>query len=157
MDWGCLHVCFKNICQKHFLVSLFWLQIKNSSINYVHCHQHSSYTRFYNFQLSLGEFFFSLFINLHRYYEITNAYKYKWHCKKLSNKTMIQHTVAYLDKLIVGYHCVKSVQIRSVFWSVFSPNAGKYGPGKTPYLYTLWYKVIHKIMLMYILTESLKQ
>ena len=48
---------------------------------------------------------------------------------------MIQHTVVYLDKLIVGYHCVKSVQIRSVFWSVFSPN-GKYGPGKTPYLDT---------------------
>ena len=34
------------------------------------------------------------------------------------------------------YHCVKSVQIRSFFWSVFSPNAGKYGPEKTPYLDT---------------------
>ena len=63
-------------------------------------------------------------------------------------------------------HCVKSVQIRSFFWSVFSriqteyreirsislysvrmrenteylsvftPNAGKYGPKKTPYLDT---------------------
>ena len=34
-------------------------------------------------------------------------------------------------------HCVKSVQIRSFFWSVFSaisPNIGKYGPKKTPYL-----------------------
>ena len=42
-------------------------------------------------------------------------------------------------------HCVKSVQRRSFFWSVFfcirtkylsvfSPNAGKYGPEKTPYL-----------------------
>ena len=43
-------------------------------------------------------------------------------------------------------HCVKSVQIRSFFWSVFSciwteygdwisifsPNTGKYGPEKTP-------------------------
>ena len=27
-------------------------------------------------------------------------------------------------------HCVKSVQIRSFFWSVFSPNAGKYGTEK---------------------------
>ena len=56
--------------------------------------------------------------------------------------------------LMTGYslksHCVKSVQIRSFFWSVFSyvraeygeigiislhsPNAGKYGPEKTPYL-----------------------
>ena len=24
-------------------------------------------------------------------------------------------------------HCVKCVQIRSLFWSVFSPNVGKYG------------------------------
>ena len=45
-------------------------------------------------------------------------------------------------------HCVKSVQIRSFFWSVFSrirteygetvcsPNVGKYGPEKAPYLDT---------------------
>ena len=41
------------------------------------------------------------------------------------------------------YHYLKSVQIRSSFWSVFSriyteyvfsPNAGKYGPEITPYL-----------------------
>ena len=30
----------------------------------------------------------------------------------------------------------RSVQIRSYFWSVFSPNAGKYGPEITPYLDT---------------------
>ena len=33
--------------------------------------------------------------------------------------------------------CVKSIQIRSFFWSVFtlfSPNAGKYVPEKTPHL-----------------------
>ena len=30
--------------------------------------------------------------------------------------------------------CLKSVQIRSFFWSVFSPNTGKYGPEKNPYL-----------------------
>ena len=35
-----------------------------------------------------------------------------------------------------SYHCVKSVQIRSYFWSVFNPNAGKCGPKKTPYLDT---------------------
>ena len=33
-------------------------------------------------------------------------------------------------------HCVKSVQIRSYFWSVFSTNTRKYGPEKTPYLDT---------------------
>ena len=44
---------------------------------------------------------------------------------------------------ISSKHCVKKVQIRSFFWSVFflntavfSPNAGKYGPEKTPYLDT---------------------
>ena len=49
--------------------------------------------------------------------------------------------------LFVNGHCVKSVQIGRFFWSVFSrirteygeilhisPNAGKYGPEKTPYL-----------------------
>ena len=29
------------------------------------------------------------------------------------------------------FHCVKSVQIRSFFWSVFSLNTEKYGPEKT--------------------------
>ena len=46
--------------------------------------------------------------------------------------------------IIYNLHCVKSVQIRSFFWSAFSciqteygdlrPNTGKYGPEKTPYL-----------------------
>ena len=31
-------------------------------------------------------------------------------------------------------HCVKSVQIRSIFSPIFSPNTGKYGPEITPYL-----------------------
>ena len=31
-------------------------------------------------------------------------------------------------------HCVKNVQIRSFFWSEFSPNTGKYGSEKTLYL-----------------------
>ena len=33
-------------------------------------------------------------------------------------------------------HCVKSVQIQSLFWSVSSPSMGKYGPEKTLYLDT---------------------
>ena len=32
--------------------------------------------------------------------------------------------------------CVKSVQLQSFFWSVFSPNTGKYGPEKTQYFNT---------------------
>ena len=45
------------------------------------------------------------------------------------------------------YHCVKSVQIGSYFWSVFgdlqSPNTGKYGPEITSDLET-FYKVYLK-------------
>ena len=60
----------------------------------------------------------------------------------------------FMHKRVKPAHCVKSVQIRSFFWSVFSctwteygdlrmrynlvfsPNAGKYGPEKTSYLDT---------------------
>ena len=41
--------------------------------------------------------------------------------------------------LIGNEHCEKSVQIRSfsgLYFPVFSPNTGKYGPEKTPYLDT---------------------
>ena len=33
-------------------------------------------------------------------------------------------------------HCMKSIQIRTYFWSIFSPNTGKERPEITPYLYT---------------------
>ena len=61
------------------------------------------------------------------------------------------HRRTLYDFSLKYFHCVKSVQIRSFFWSVFSPdwirkdieylsvfkpNAWKYGPGKTPYLDT---------------------
>ena len=36
-----------------------------------------------------------------------------------------------------AYHCIKSVQVRSIFWFIFfplfSPNTGKHGPENTPY------------------------
>ena len=35
-----------------------------------------------------------------------------------------------------AHHCVKRFQIRSYFWSVFSPNTEKYGPEITLYLDT---------------------
>ena len=41
-----------------------------------------------------------------------------------------------LKKSCAQKNCVKSVQIRSFFWSVFSLNTGKYEPEKTPYLDT---------------------
>ena len=44
-------------------------------------------------------------------------------------------------------HCVKSFQIRSFFWSIFSPNARKYGPEKTPYLDTFHAVIYLKLRL----------
>ena len=62
-------------------------------------------------------------------------------------------------------HCVGSAQIRSFFWSIFSrirteygeilrispyssPNAGKYGPEKPPYLDTFYVVLISFYLLM---------
>ena len=49
-------------------------------------------------------------------------------------------SVSSVDNLVVPVEehelCVKSVEIRSFLWSVFSPNEGKYGPEKTLYLGT---------------------
>ena len=42
----------------------------------------------------------------------------------------------YSRFFISQLHSMKNVQIRSYFWSVFSLNAGKYGPAITPYLDT---------------------
>ena len=69
--------------------------------------------------------------------------------KKMKKAILYNQIVLLQNIQIKSYskHCVKSVEIRSFFWSVisrirtefgsvFSPNAGKYGPKKTPYLDT---------------------
>ena len=43
---------------------------------------------------------------------------------------------SFVCQFSLHYHCVKSVQIRSLFWSVFSCIQTEYGPGITPYLDT---------------------
>ena len=43
-------------------------------------------------------------------------------------------------------HCVKSVQIRSFFWSVFSHIRTEYGPEKTPYLDTFHAVIINRFI-----------
>ena len=43
-------------------------------------------------------------------------------------------------------HCMKSVQIPSFFWSVFSPNARKNGLEKAPYLDTFYAVIIKSEM-----------
>ena len=66
------------------------------------------------------------------------------------HKLTLDRSTYSRECLILGVHCVKSVQIRSYFWSVFScirieygpylsvfsPNTGKYGPEITPHLDT---------------------
>ena len=66
------------------------------------------------------------------------------------NVVIIGKQQKHFDYYTIQSHCVKSVQIRSFFWSVFffirtelrrfipvfSPNTGKYGPEITPYLDT---------------------
>ena len=51
---------------------------------------------------------------------------------------VVFHKTSSMETQLIPFqanHCVvKSVQIRSYFWSVFSPNTGKYGPEITPYL-----------------------
>ena len=44
--------------------------------------------------------------------------------------------VFWRNWILLENRCVKCVQIQSFSWSVFNPNAGKYGPEKTPYLDT---------------------
>ena len=41
-----------------------------------------------------------------------------------------------LEEKPLNFHCVKSVQIRSFFWSVFSRTRTEYGSEKTLYLDT---------------------
>ena len=47
---------------------------------------------------------------------------------------VMSSTKNYLPISLLSVHCVKSVQIRSFFWSVFSRIRTEYGPEKTPYL-----------------------
>ena len=56
----------------------------------------------------------------------------------------------YIQEILIffaffQYHCVKSVQIRSFFWSVFFGIRTEYGPEKTSYLATF-----HAVYLIFI-------
>ena len=51
-------------------------------------------------------------------------------------KIVAFNRLAASRKRLYSTHCVKCVQMRSFFWFVFSPNAGKYGPEKTPFMDT---------------------
>ena len=69
-------------------------------------------------------------------------YVYNWICEEsfISEQSCsnLLHKFASTDVISASLHCVKNVQIRSFF----SPNAGKYGPEKTPYLDTC-HAVLH--------------
>ena len=56
---------------------------------------------------------------------------------RVTGDYMIRKNTRMNEKLAQSVlHSLKSVQIRSYFWSVFSPNVGKCGPEITPYLDT---------------------
>ena len=79
-------------------------------------------------------------------------------CKIFRNSYFVKHQqTATLDCWSFLIHCLKSVQIRSFFWSVlsriqieyvylsvFSLNAGKNGPEKTAYLDTFHVVIVYK-------------
>ena len=52
----------------------------------------------------------------------------------IKENTAINLVHEFLKDGHLDSHCVKIVQIRSFFWSVFIPNTGKFGPEKTPHL-----------------------
>ena len=69
------------------------------------------------------------------------------------------------NDIFLNVHCVKSVQIRSLLWSVFSrirylsvfsPNARKYGPEKSPYLDTFQTVVWRNSLLYEIIKFDIK-
>ena len=60
-------------------------------------------------------------------------------CTIVGQKAHKQGMVSVIDSIsthILSYYCMESFEIPSYFWSVFSPNAGKYGPEITLYLDT---------------------
>ena len=50
---------------------------------------------------------------------------------------------------------MKSVQIRSFFWFVFSPNVEKYGLEKTPYLDAFYTMIIQPLIQEVLLMEKI--
>ena len=77
--------------------------------------------------------------------------------KQPSNLHSTLFMISFFSCCLDSSHCVKSVQIRSFFWTVFSrirteygdlrfnSNTGKYGPEKSPYLDT-FHAVSTKLM-----------
>ena len=83
---------------------------------------------------------------------------YRWQflkscdCYKEENNCKYFIFVVYVTgSAVETMQCVKSVQVRSFFWSVFSPNAGKYGQDKTLYLDTF------QVVMATIFSESISQ
>ena len=81
---------------------------------------------------------------------VVGFYQAHWHeIIELVSITLVSITSVSCIRFASGnyLHCVKSVQMRAYFWSlfscipteylsVFSPNTGKYGPEITPHLDT---------------------
>ena len=99
--------------------------------------------------ISINQFCSINFINFHpRFFcfpIIHHNLMFLTHLKRFfhSNKWIVSNLCCRILKVLIviwqlkcNCHCVKSVQIWSYFWSVFSPNTEKYGPETTSYLDT---------------------
>ena len=92
--------------------------MKNTATKWIYLKKHYLGRAFNNFQWLY--FYIDLYwINFLIYFELRNSQNFhEWIPAIFKQNT----------------HCVKSAQIRSYFWSVFSPNTVKYGPEITLYL-----------------------
>ena len=87
-----------------------------------------------------------MFVNKHYLYLAYNSKSKQCYNEKTSVYFFNEQTKILVDfHISISVHCVKSVQIQSYFWSIFScigqisifsPNTGKYRPEITPYLDT---------------------
>ena len=86
--------------------------------------------------------FVELFPNIPKFLEFRFKFLHQYHAQSsssLKRKRVSNDKVSLIIFTLTKkpeWHCVKSIQIRSFFWSTFSPKTGKYGQEKAPYLET---------------------
>ena len=74
-----------------------------------------------------------IYFRVHENFQLPcKKWKFSWYSKVCWYYTSFKED----DTTCKSNQCVKSVQIRSYFWSLFSPNRWEYGPEITPYLNT---------------------
>ena len=97
-------------------------------------------------------------VDIPNYFTIANIWCQKF-CKypgvilidimKLYALSLVINYLAVCLRLLYNIHCMKSIQIRSVFWSVFSPiRTRKNSVFRILILFTQWFKLLVYCMLL---------